>query len=111
MGALEYGVFGEFLAAHPRLCLDTAFAFLPRLGNSFNLGAGFLERYKDRILYGSDFPNIILPRESEIDTLLGYGLSEEFYRRVFDQNGRRLIEPGPDASAAPPSRTVANPGR
>ncbi len=113
MGAYEYRGFMDLLDDHPALYLDTAYAFFGESQGKggFDLDPALLERNKDRILYGSDFPNIILPRESEIDTLLGYGLSEEFYRRVFDQNGRRLIEPGPDASAAPPSRTVANPGR
>jgi predicted TIM-barrel fold metal-dependent hydrolase len=57
----------------------------------FNLGDDFLETHKERILYGSDFPNVILPREEEIDTLLGLGLSQEFYDAVFRDNGLRLL--------------------
>ena len=91
MGALEYGAFGELLADHPRLYMDTAFSFLPRLGSMFDLGGDFLERYRERILYGSDFPNILFPREDEIDTLLGLDLSQEFYDAVFRDNGLRLI--------------------
>ncbi len=91
MGALEYGAFGELLADHPRLYMDTAFSFLPRLGSMFDLGDDFLERYRERILYGSDFPNILFPREDEIDTLLGLDLSQEFYDAVFRDNGLRLI--------------------
>jgi len=97
MGALEYEAFGKLLAAHSRLCLDTAFAFLPRLGNPFNLGAGFLERHRDRILYGSDFPNILFPREDEIDTLMGLGLSQEACDAIFRDNGIRLIGEGAQA--------------
>lgn len=91
MGALEYGAFGELLADHPRLYLDTAFSFIPRLGSMFDLGGAFLERYRDRILYGSDFPNILFPREDEIATLLSLNLSQEFYDAVFRDNGLRLI--------------------
>jgi predicted TIM-barrel fold metal-dependent hydrolase len=97
MGALEYGAFGELLAAHPRLYLDTAYAFLPQLGNLFDLGAGFLERHRNRILYGSDFPNVLFPREEEIDTLLGFDLSQEFYDAVFRDNGLGLIRACPQA--------------
>jgi predicted TIM-barrel fold metal-dependent hydrolase len=92
MGALEYGAFGELLVDHPRLYMDTAFAFIPRLGSMFDLGGDFLERHRERILYGSDFPNIIFPREDEIDTLLGLDLSQEFYDAVFRDNGLRLID-------------------
>ena len=91
MGALEYGPFGALLADHPRLYLDTAYSFLPRLGSMFDLGNDFLEQHRERILYGSDFPNILFPREDEIDTLLGFDLSQPFYDAVFRDNGLRLI--------------------
>ncbi|MBU1183881.1 MAG: amidohydrolase family protein [Proteobacteria bacterium] len=91
MGALEYGAFGELLADHPGIFLDTAFAFLPGLGAVCDLGAEFLEKHRERILYGSDFPNILFPREDEIDALLGLNLSQTFYDSVFRDNGLRLI--------------------
>jgi predicted TIM-barrel fold metal-dependent hydrolase len=91
MGALEYGAFGELLADYPRLFMDTAFSFLPRIGSMFDLGGDFLERNRERILYGSDFPNILFPREDEIDTLLSLDLSQEFYDAVFRENGLCLI--------------------
>ena len=91
MGALEYGAFGELLADHPGIFLDTAFAFLPGLGAVCDLNADFLEKHQERILYGSDFPNILFPREDEIDALLGLGLSQAFYDAVFRDNGLRLI--------------------
>jgi predicted TIM-barrel fold metal-dependent hydrolase len=73
MGSLEYGAFGELLADHPGIYMDTAFAFLTQLGSMFDLGKDFLETNRERILYGSDFPNILFPREDEIDILLGFG--------------------------------------
>ena len=91
MGALEYAAFGELLADYPGIMLDTAFAFLPGLGFMCDLDAQFLEKHRERILYGSDFPNILFPREEEIDTLLGLGLSQAFYDAVFRDNGLRLI--------------------
>lgn len=113
MGAYEYRGFMDLLDDHPGLYLDTAYAFFRESQGKggFDLGPAPLERHKDRILYGSDFPNIILPRESEIETLLGYGLSEAFYRRVFDQNGRRLIEPDPNPVADLPPEDLGHAGR
>ncbi len=91
MGGLEYREFGSLLSRYPQLYLDTSFSFLPQLGRMFDLGTDFLEEHRLRILYGSDFPNVLFPRETEINTLLGLGLSEEFYRRVFSDNARELI--------------------
>ncbi|MEK6535281.1 MAG: amidohydrolase family protein [Thermodesulfobacteriota bacterium] len=91
MGSLEYGAFGELLADHPGIYMDTAFSFLPQLGSMFDLGNDFLETNRERILYGSDFPNILFPREDETDTLLGLDLSQSFYDAVFRDNGLRLI--------------------
>lgn len=91
MGALEYKAFGELLIGHPRLMLDTAFAYLPRLDSVCDLDGAFLERHRERILYGSDFPLLLFPREEEIDTLLDFNLSQEFYNAVFRDNGLRLI--------------------
>lgn len=91
MGALEYREFGELLADYPNLYMDTAFSFLPGLGTMFNLGNEFLEKHRETILYGSDFPNVLFPREDEIDTLLGLDLSQAFYNAVFRDNGLRLI--------------------
>ena len=81
----------DLLDDHPGLYLDTAYSFWPDLPFSFNLGPEYLERYRDRIVYGSDFPNVFLPREGEIDGLLRLELSEEFYENVFYINGMRLL--------------------
>jgi len=91
MGALEYDAFGALLDTHPYIYLDTSFSFLPQLGGCFNLGGDFLERHQSRILYGSDFPNVLFPREVEIDTLLEFDLSRTFYNSVFRDNALHLI--------------------
>ena len=92
MGALEYQGFMELLDDHPNLYLDTAFTFYPGMPGSFNLSPEYLERYQDRIVYGSDFPNLILPREMELDCLLGYHLPQVFYDAVFRANASRILE-------------------
>jgi hypothetical protein len=91
MGALEYQGFMELLDDHPNMYLDTAFTFYPGMPGSFDLGPECLERYQDRIVYGSDFPNLILPREMELDCLLGYNLPQSFYNKVFRGNARRIL--------------------
>ena len=91
MGALEYGGFMELLDDYPNLYLDTAFTFYPGQPGAFDLGADMLERHQDRIIYGSDFPNLILPREMELDCLLGYNLPQAFYDNIFPKNASRII--------------------
>ena len=91
MGGLEFEAFLGLLDPHPGLYLDTSYSFVPQTPYRFHLGNDCLERYKDRILYGSDFPNLIHPREDEIEHLLSLDLSEDFYAKVFRDNGGKLI--------------------
>jgi len=91
MGGLEFRQFMDLLDDHPGIYLDTAYSFWPGLPFTFNLGLEYLERHKTRILYGSDFPNVILPREGEIDYLLSLDLSDDFYDKVLYANGMRLL--------------------
>lgn len=92
MGAFEFREFFDLLGRHDNLYLDTAFCFLPKAFRMYDLGNNLLETYKDRIVYGSDFPNIIFPREDEIDCLLKMDLSNAFYEKVFRDNGIDLIK-------------------
>lgn len=91
MGGLEFKEFIELLDDHPNLYFDTAYSFWPKLPFTFNLGIEYLEKYKSNIIYGSDFPNIFLPREGEIEYLLKLDLSQEFYNNVFYNNGMKLL--------------------
>ena len=91
MGGLEFEAFLGLLDDHPGLYLDTSYSFVPHTPYQFDLGNDCLEKYKGRILYGSDFPNLIHPREAEIECLLKLGLSSDFYRNVFRDNGLALI--------------------
>ena len=92
MGALEYREFIDLLDECPRLMLDTAFAFLPGNPLCYDLGPEPLERHRHRIVYGSDFPNLIFDRDLEINHLLSMELSPDLYRRVFRENGIAMLE-------------------
>ncbi|MBN1636358.1 MAG: amidohydrolase family protein [Deltaproteobacteria bacterium] len=92
MGGFEYWDFFDLLKEHDNIYFDTAWSFLPSASLVCDLTPDFLERHKNRILYGSDFPNLIYPREEEIDYLKDLDLSAEFYTRVFRENGTDLIQ-------------------
>lgn len=91
MGGFEFQEFFDLLDTHSGLYFDTSFSFLPKADLMFNLGQECLEQNKDRILYGSDFPNLICPWEEEINCLLDFKLSDEFYQKIFFDNGFRMI--------------------
>jgi len=91
MGGLEYGEFLLLLDVYPNLYLDTSFTFWPQAPWCFDLDASLLEKYSDRIVYGSDFPNIFLPREDEINYLHKLNLSDDFYKKIFWENGIKLL--------------------
>lgn len=92
LGGYEYKEFMDLLKDHPNLYLDTAFTFLPISPVMSSISTKDLEDSRHRIVYGSDFPNLIFPREEELEFLSGLGLSDEFYSKVFWENGMRLIE-------------------
>jgi uncharacterized protein len=91
MGALEYDGFMALLDDHPDLYFDTAFSFIPGFECTSHISMEELERRADRILYGSDFPNLIVTRETEIEQLVKCNFSDGFYRKIFYENGMRLI--------------------
>ena len=94
LGAPEYGEFLDLADRHPGVYLDTTMAF-----------TGFLERIApfppamrprlaaaaDRILLGSDFPNIPYPYATQLHALAALGLGDDWLRAVCYGNAARLL--------------------
>ncbi|MFI5528395.1 amidohydrolase family protein [Kitasatospora sp. NPDC051853] len=94
LGLPEYREFLELAERHPGVHLDTTMAFtefseelapyprelLPRLAD---LG--------DRVLLGSDYPNIPYPYVAQLRALAGLGLGDDWLRAVCHDNGARLF--------------------
>lgn len=94
MGAPEYAEFLGLAETFERVFLDTTMAFtdffeqmapyprdlLPRLGE-----------LSEKILLGSDFPNIPYPFADQLTALEGLGLGDAWLRRVCWQNAADLI--------------------
>jgi predicted TIM-barrel fold metal-dependent hydrolase len=78
----------------PRLYLDTTMFFAtasPMAGTAvFDLEA--LAAHADRVVYGTDFPNIPFPYPSEREALERLGLPAEALRAIFRENAAGLIE-------------------
>jgi predicted TIM-barrel fold metal-dependent hydrolase len=95
MGAFEYKKFLKLLDKFENLYLDTTMIYIPE--NIFperkakRPKPDDLISYQDRILFGSDFPNI--PYEYNLSTrgLLGLELPKTFYENIFFNNSKRLF--------------------
>ncbi|MFI6878258.1 amidohydrolase family protein [Streptomyces sp. NPDC050400] len=94
LGMPEYGEFLDLAERYPEVRLDTTMAFtdfserqapFPReeLGRLRDLG--------DRVLLGSDFPNIPYPYVHQLEAVERLGLGEEWVRAVCHGNGAALF--------------------
>lgn len=96
MGMPDYGEFLDICTEHPTVHLDTTMAFTAfteevtpfptdRLGDLRELG--------DRILFGSDFPNIPYSYLEAVDAVIDLGLGDSWTRGVLHDNAAHLFTP------------------
>lgn len=95
LGLPDYGDFLDLALEHPRVHLDTTMAFTPfteetspfpveRRADLVTLG--------DRILFGTDFPNIPYPYVDAVDAVLDLDLGDAWSRGVLRDNAVRLFD-------------------
>jgi uncharacterized protein len=96
LGAPEYGEFLDLAVRYPRVHLDTTMTFT----DFFSAAAAFppelvprLADLGDRILLGTDFPNIPYAYIPQLDALAGLGLGTPWLRAVCHDNASRLLGP------------------
>jgi predicted TIM-barrel fold metal-dependent hydrolase len=93
MGAFETRLAFQLLDRFPHLRLDTTMA-MTRVSTPYTgidpavVRDEDLVRYADRILFGSDFPNLPYPYEEERAGLWARDLPMDVYRRIFQANAR-----------------------
>ncbi len=94
MGMPEYGAFLDLADDFPRVHLDTTMAFTRFTESTMPFPADRrddLVRLGDRVLFGTDFPNIPYPYLEAVDAVLGMGLGVEWERKVLHDNAARLF--------------------
>ncbi|EMO53532.1 amidohydrolase family protein [Leptospira noguchii] len=93
MGASEVWEYSELLEIYPELRMDTTMVFVDFLATGENTDSylEILERYPDRIHFGSDFPNIPYALSHPICNLLNTSLSGEIKRKIFLENSAKLF--------------------
>jgi len=100
MGSFETRQFMGLMERCPNLYLDTTMAFAPvrlehrridtRL-NRISVTNDDLMRWQDRIVFGSDFPNLPYPYEEEREALWLRDLPLPVYRKIFHDNAAALL--------------------
>ncbi|WEV78593.1 amidohydrolase family protein [Janibacter cremeus] len=96
MGMPDYGEFLDICAEHPRVHLDTTMAFTAFTEEATPFPSDRLDDLRalgDRVLFGSDFPNIPYPYLEAVDAVIGLGLGDEWVRGVLHDNAARLLGP------------------
>jgi predicted TIM-barrel fold metal-dependent hydrolase len=96
LGAFEYKKFFNLLDKYENLYLDTAMIYIP--DNIFpertvkRPKPDMLISYQDRILFGSDFPNIPYEYERSTKGLFELNMPYEFYKKIFYENAKRIFK-------------------
>ncbi|MET0453614.1 MAG: amidohydrolase family protein [Mycobacterium sp.] len=96
LGMPEYGDFLDLCDRHSEVRLDTTMVFTPFVEELMPFPRSDLGRLRavgDRILFGSDFPNIPYGYVEALQVLTALdGVDEEWLRGVFHDNAARLFE-------------------
>jgi uncharacterized protein len=97
LGAPEYAEFLALAEQHERVHLDTTMVFTDFFEDSEGkFPASLLPRLVDlgdRVLLGSDFPNIPHPYRHQVEALERLGLGDDWLRAVLWENAARLVGP------------------
>lgn len=95
MGMPEYAAFADICAAHDNVCLDTTMAFTAFAEQTMPLPAEVRHRLPDlgdRILFGSDFPNIPYTYATAMRAVTALdGIDDDWLRGVFYTNATRVL--------------------
>jgi predicted TIM-barrel fold metal-dependent hydrolase len=94
MGAPEYEDFLDLACLHPGVRLDTTMAFTAFMERHAPSPPALRPRLRDlvdRILPGSDFPNIPYPYAEQLAALARLDLGEDWLRAVCHDNAAKLF--------------------
>lgn len=94
LGLPEYGDFLRTARRHPEVRLDTTMVFTDFIEEEAPFpkdAVPMLRELQDRIVFGSDFPNIPYPYLHALESLERLGLGEEWLRAVCHDNAAALF--------------------
>jgi len=92
-GAFEYGEYRALAEDFEYVYFDTAMNCVHTEVFSNNCpGREFFLQYQDRILFGSDFPNIPYAYADQVAAVRQFNLGETVERKIFHENALNLLE-------------------
>jgi hypothetical protein len=97
-GSPEYAEFLDLADRYPNVYLDTTMTFTDFTTARSPFPPALLPRLvdlADRVVLGSDFPNIPYPYAHQIEALIRLDLGDDWLRRVLHDNGMRLLGRAP----------------
>lgn len=98
MGMPEYSEFLDIAVGHEHVHLDTTMAFTPFVDEMMPMDPATVARLPDlgdRILFGSDFPNIPHSYVVAVESVLGLGHGADWNRAVLHDNAVRVFALAP----------------
>lgn len=115
LGMPEYWEFADLAERFPHVHLDTTMVATDFTERFAPLPEGFPARLADlgdRVVLGSDFPNIPYPYAHQLESLARLGLGDPWMRKVLWENGARLLGLGAATAsrASVPRRRSAGTG-
>ncbi|HNL01923.1 MAG TPA: amidohydrolase family protein [Leptospiraceae bacterium] len=91
-GAFETREYLELADRHEHVYFDTAMNCVHTHVFENNCpGREFFLRYQDRIVYGSDYPNIPYEYQEQRMSIQALGLGPEIEKKIFENNATRLL--------------------
>jgi uncharacterized protein len=93
MGAPDTDLYFDLLDTTPALYLDTTMSLSDIEGLKSDINLAKLEKHSQRILFGSDYPNIPYEYHVEPSKLKSTGLSPEALKLIMGENARHLLSP------------------
>ena len=93
-GAPEFAEHLDFVERYPNVHVDTTMVGTEFMNRLAPVPADVLPRLadaRDRVVLGTDFPNIPYPFAEQLDALERFGLGEDWLRAVCWDNGLRLL--------------------
>lgn len=92
LGSFEYREFFNLLKQYPNLYLDNAMILVDHrlFPAKFDLNLDILLEYQDRLMFGSDFPNIPYDFAESWNAIISMGFPREFYEKFFQKNAMQF---------------------
>lgn len=89
LGSEEFEEFFDLMREYENLWTDTTMTLSGFI--SHDIDTERLVEFQDRILYGSDFPNIPYDKQKEMNYIKSLGLGKEIEEKIFYTNAKRLF--------------------